>query len=263
MQHQHPYQAQSLNCPWLQSPDCRSTTGFPSLVALLTIKLVSFAADNNNTSQSASQPVTIEGKTISIWWLRMMCWFVLDNITQNHHFDKKFISILIEGTIGSCSDTELLVDNSYWSPQPQPPPVSLLLHTWSPLSSSSRVQNWTGLLSQTSKNQDQQRSIAAYCGSVSHKICPNLWELLVFYILNLILVDSAYLGSIHIVWLFEGFMIYFLLTVQCWYNTDQTQWQDNRWYQRLRISQKLLLWWFTSCLALTESLRLIMNLQAV
>ena len=145
MQHQHPYQAQSLNCPWLQSPDCRSTTGFPSLVALLTIKLVSFAADNNNTSQPASQPVTIEGKTISIWWLRMMCWFVLDNITQNHHFDKKFISILIEGTIGSCSDTELLVDNSYWSP-PAPATTSQFIASYlisSQLQLQSTRLDWT------------------------------------------------------------------------------------------------------------------------
>ena len=54
---------------------------------------------------------------------------MLDNITQNHHFDKKFISILIEGTIGSCSDTEL----SCWLIiVTDPSPASLLLHTSSP-----------------------------------------------------------------------------------------------------------------------------------
>lgn len=101
---------------------------------------------------------------------------------------------------------------------PSSPPVSLLLQSSSNLTSTVPPDR-TGQLSV--KQLSSAYTIAAYCGFVSHKICPNLWELLVFYILYLILVHSAYLGWIHIVWLvvWEIHDLYFLLNVHCRYNT--------------------------------------------
>ena len=134
---------------------------------------------------------------------------MLDNITQNHHFDKKFISILIEGTIGSCSNTELscrliIVTD----PSAAPSVYCFILH----------------LLSTPEYKTGQHSSVLLrilwFCFP-QNKICPNLWELLVFYNSHFILVDC--LSWLDTYWL-DVWGIHDLLLVKCFdawcrYNT--------------------------------------------